>query len=223
VKWKLIILAGVAVLGIAAYVGTQLWAQTPGAGAAPNCPKIGLMNLAYVLKGYNKFKVYNDEIEKIRVQYEKQEMDLKKSIADWKTYWERKDISQPDKDKAEDAVKTLQRRVEDNINEYKKVRGKKSDEQMVQMYKEVEDTVKSWAGSNGFHMILHYSEALADSDKYVPQNVQRKLVGPGQSGGVCPIYFTPGMDVSEDIVRALNTRYPAPAVTSTPAAGAQPH
>ena len=36
-----------------------------------------------VLKGYGKFKVYNDEIEKIRVDYQKKEDDLKVLIKQW--------------------------------------------------------------------------------------------------------------------------------------------
>ena len=85
---------------------------------------------------------------------------------------------------------------------------------MVQMYREIESAVKAYAGPNGFHLILHYSEPLSEADIYSAPNIQRKLVGPGGSGGVCPTYFVPNMDISADVVRQLNAMYPAPAAAA---------
>jgi Skp family chaperone for outer membrane proteins len=209
-------MAALAVVAVAAYVGNQLWAQPP-AQTAPASVKVGVVNLAFVLKNYNKFKTYNDEIEKIRLVYEKKDADLRKLIADWTKFGNEPTAKQADREKAEETIKDCKRRLEDNQAEYNKVRSKKSDEQMVQMYKEIEAAVAHYAGPNGFHMILHYSEPLTEADKYSPPNVQRKLVGPGSSGGVCPMYFVPGIDVSADIVGTLNTMFPVQA--AAPAAG----
>jgi Skp family chaperone for outer membrane proteins len=229
----LVVLAGLATLGVVAYVGTQLWAQTPGqpgqpapaaAGPAPASPKVGMINLAAVLKGYNKFKVYNDEIEKIRIEFQKKEDDLKKQATDWQKFGERPEATQADREKAGESMKQIKRLIEDNLAQYNKVRGKKSDDQMIQMYQEIEAATARFAASNGFHLIFHYSEPLTKDDKISPPNIQRKLVGPGQSGGICPMYFVPGMDVSNDVVNTLNAMFPAPAQTPAagPAAG-QPH
>ena len=212
-KRTLVIAAAVTTLGMAAFLASQLGAQTPGAQPAPAATKIGIVNMAVVLKGYNKFAVYNNEIEKIRLQYDKQEKDLDKLLKDWQDYMT-KAKDQVDRDKAEDAIKTIVRKREDNKNEYAKVRNKKSDEQMVQMYREIESAVKAYAGPNAFHLILHYSEPLSEADIYSAPNIQRKLVGPGGSGGVCPTYFVPNMDISADVVRQLNAMYPAPAAAA---------
>src|SRR5205823_1117822 len=112
-------------------------------------------------------------------------------------------------------IKGYKRQLEDNTGEYNKVRTKKSDEQMVQMYKEIEAGVSRFAASNGYHMIFHYSEPLTDADKYSPPNIQRKLVGPGSSGGICPLYAFPSLDVSNAVVNTPNSMYPV-------AAGAAP-
>jgi Skp family chaperone for outer membrane proteins len=220
VKKKMVVLAALAALGVAAYLGTQLWAQQPAqppAGPPPASPKIGMINMAVVLKGYKKFQVYNDEIEKIRVQYEKIEIDLKDKAKKWKDHAERVGATQADRDQAEESLKQIKRFIEDNVALYQKARAKKSDEQMQQMYREIEAAVQSYAGPNGFHMIFHYSEPLTPDDKYSATNIQRKLVGPGQSGGICPMYMMPNMDVSNDVVNTLNAMFPAPAVASAPA------
>src|SRR5205085_11776466 len=174
VKRSLVVVAAVTTLGMAAYLASQLFAQAPG--AAPAGPtKIGIVNMAVVLKGYNKFAVYNNEIEKIRLQYDKQEKDLEKLLKDWQDYMT-KAKDQAERDKAEDAIKTIVRKREDNKNEYAKVRNKKSDEQMVQMYREIEAAVKAYAGPSGYQMVLHYSEPLTEADIYSAPNIQRKLV-----------------------------------------------
>jgi hypothetical protein len=103
----------------------------------------------------------------------------------------------------------LARAIDDNTKDYKNVRTKKSDEQMIQMWKEVENAIKAFAPGNGYQLVMHYSEPLSDADKYSAPNIQRKLVGPGSSGGVCPVYFAPQMDISQDIVNTLNNMYPA--------------
>jgi hypothetical protein len=64
----MVFLAALATLAGATYLTSQMFAQGPGGpvgGTMGN--KVGLINMAAVLKGYNKFSVYNNEIEKIRV------------------------------------------------------------------------------------------------------------------------------------------------------------
>jgi Skp family chaperone for outer membrane proteins len=219
VKRNMVILAGLATLGIAAYLASQLAAQTPttAPAAAPANVKVGLVNLAYVFKGYNKYKLYSDEMDKIRVVFEKKDADIRKKVKEYQDYAARPTATQVEKDQMEEYLKTCKRQMEDNANEFKKVAGHKSDEHMVQCYKEIEDGVKRYAGANGFHMILSYSEALTDADKYSPADIQRKITGPFNSAGVCPLYFVNGLDVSADVVNTLNSMYPAPAAAAPPA------
>jgi Skp family chaperone for outer membrane proteins len=209
VKRSMVFLAALATLAGATYLTSQMFAQGPGgAGPAPAACKVGLINMASVLKGYNKFSVYNNEIEKIRVEYEKKDGELKKTQVAWQKYY----VESTDTAKKEEAEKNLAQllaAIDVNKKEYGIVRAKKSDEQMVQMWREVESAIQKFAAPNGFHLVMHYSEPLTDADKYSPQNIQRKLVGPGSSGGVCPVYFASSMDISPDIVNMLNTMYPA--------------
>jgi outer membrane protein len=216
VKRNTVILAGLATLGVAAYLANQISAQTTPAPAAqaPASVKVGLLNLAAVFKGYNKYKIYSDEMDKIRLQYEKKDADLRKYIKDCQDYATNPKSSQAEKEKMEQYITTAKRQMEDNAKEFKAVAGKKSDDHMVQCYKEIEEGVKRFAASNGFHIILTYSEALTPEDKYSPADVQRKITGPFNSAGVTPFYFVNGLDVSADVVSTLNSMFPAPAATA---------
>jgi Skp family chaperone for outer membrane proteins len=220
----MVFLAALATVASATYLTSHMFAQGPGGGPNPVANKIGLINMAAVLKGYNKFSVYNNEIEKIRIQYEKQDADLKANHKKWMDYAADPKRTQAEKETAEKSLTQYARAIDDNKKEYQTVRAKKSDEQMVQMWKEVEEAIKKFAPTNGYQLVMHYSEPLTPPDIYSPPNIQRKLVGPGSSGGVCPIHFAPQMDISQDIVNTLNSMYPATPVpmSSSPAQGSAP-
>jgi len=220
----MVVLAVLATLGVAAYFANQLGAQTPGAtpATAPASVKIGLVNMAYVFKGYNKYKLYSDDMEKIRLQYEKKDADLQKYIKECQAYAASAKTPEDRLKYGEEYIKTAKRQIEDNATEFKKVAGAKSDAHMVQCYKEIEEAVKRYAAANGFHLVFNYSEALTEADKYSAADVQRKITGPFNSAGICPLYFVNGIDVSADVVSTLNSMYPAPAAAApatTPAPG----
>ena len=212
----MVVLTGLATLGVVAYLASQLWAQTPGTApaSAPPSVKIGLVNLAYIFKGYNKYKTYSDEMEKIRVVYETKDKQFRTKIKEYQDYAMKPGASQADKDKMEEYAKIVKRQIEDNVEEAKKVASKTGDEHMIQCYKEIEEAVKRYSAANGFHIIFSYSEALTEAEKYTKEDVQRKITGTFSSGGVSPFYFVGGIDVSADVVSLLNTMYQVPAAAA---------
>ena len=70
-------------------------------------------------------------------------------------------------------------------------------------------------------MVLHYNDAVTQEDYNSEVNISRKM----QAGALMPIYMAPGVDVSMDIVKALNASMPAasaPAAATTTATPATP-
>jgi outer membrane protein len=220
----MVVLAGLATLGVAALVASQIGAQGPAAppAQAPASVKVGLVNLAYVFKGYNRYKSYSDEMERLRVDFEKKATDIQKRIKDCQDYMNNPAAEKDKRDKMPEYVTGYKRQLEDLSNDAKAVLGKKSDQHMIQCYREIEEAVKRYAAANGFHAIFSYSEALTEADRYSAPDIQRKITGPFNSAGVTPLYFVNGMDVSAEIVSSLNTMFPAPAAAApatAPAAG----
>jgi Skp family chaperone for outer membrane proteins len=74
----------------------------------------------------------------------------------------------------------------------------------IQIYKEVEDAVNLYARSNNLELVLFYNDAITAEDYYHPANLQRKLTQPA---AVMPIFVTPGMDISNQVVNNLNAKY----------------
>jgi Skp family chaperone for outer membrane proteins len=214
--------AGVAALGVAVYAGSKLWAQAPGAAAPPAQTRVAVVNLLQVIKNYNKAKFYESELEETLKPYRAKAEDLKGQLLRWQNYLsdpKNQQIKQEDRDKGEQSITALKRQLEDLDKEARKAFGKKKEQQVVQLYQEINEHVKAYAPSHGFHIVLAYFEPVTAAEVFAAPNIARKLEGMQMGGACMPMYFADGMDISNAIVDTLNRAYPggaamAPAVAS---------
>jgi Skp family chaperone for outer membrane proteins len=219
VKRTVAIVAGLAALGVLAYVGNHLRAQAPGSGAAaPAQTRIAVINLLQVIKNYNKAKFYESELEETLKPFRAKAEQLKSDLVKWQNYMNdpktAATITQETKEQGEKSVINIKRQIEDLDKEARKAFGKKRETQIVQLYKEVDDAVKRYAPANGFHLVLAYGEPVNAADMYSPPNIARKLEGIQMGGACMPIFFSEGMDISAPVVDALNRSYPGGAAAT---------
>ncbi len=217
---------GMAVLSGAIYLGSTLSAQQPtGPQAQPPAAvpapqtKIALINLNYVVKNYAKFIALQGEMKGVLTEYQTKDKDLATRF-DAKT----KELQTPNlppaqKDKVDVELMNIKRAREDNSAAAgKKVLADKSDAGMVTLYIEVANAAKLYASARGIELVMHYNDALDQSEMWSAPNIARKL----QAGACIPLYFQPGMDISPQVVQMLNQSYqaglhpPAAAGTSAP-------
>jgi Skp family chaperone for outer membrane proteins len=227
VKRTVIIVTAVATLGATAYLGSQLRAQNqqqnPGqvqqttatAPAAPLKTRIAIINLQQVIKQYQKwtnfeknykeaYQYYNAEFEKTKAQGVNLKSQLDKTTDD------------AAKEKIQQELKALERHVQDLGEAAKKQLSKMRDEQAVQIYREVEEAVRYYARANDIEMVLHYNDAIVPADLYNSVNVERKL----QTGACMPMYYAPGLNITDTIAMMLNQRL---STTAAPAAPSGQH
>jgi Skp family chaperone for outer membrane proteins len=194
------LMAGVMALGCAIYASNKMWAQAPNPNppAAPAQPKtkIGLVNLSRVIKEYNKFKTFQEEMKKAVEPFQGRDAALK-----------------TEGDKL--AKEAIQRQLEDNKVEAQKSIGKKQEDQLVILYKDIRTVVDRFAQAHGFEMVLHYNDAVTPEEYWSAQNIARKM----QAGALMPMYIQGGLDISHNIIATLNAGAPAPAA-APPAGGA---
>ena len=221
------IVAGLAALGVVAYVGTHLRAQQPGAptqAAAPAQTRVAVINLLQVIKNYNKAKFYESELDETLKPFRAKGEELKKALLQWQNWMaDPKNTAKPEeREGGEKNTTNCKRQLEDLDKEARKAFGKKREQQVVQLYREVDDAVKRYAASNGFHLVLSYGEPVNASDLYSAANIARKLEGIQMGGACTPMYLADGMDISAAVTDALNRAYPgsgSPVGAASPAAG----
>lgn len=226
---KLGILAGV--LGIAGLgLAGLAWAQqgqppvrpaAPVAAGQPNAPtprtRVAVVNMAFVIKNYQKFQATQQDSERQLKVMEDQLENKKKLLMGMKTETENPQTTPQRREQLEHDMRKVQHEMQEMGDDFKMQFGKRQGEVFVQMYREIQDAVQSYARASDLEMVFHYNDAVTPADMYHPMNIQRKL----QGGGCMPMYIAPGMDISERIVSMLNSRYQA-AAPAAPAPGVQP-
>lgn len=220
-KW-IVVTAGVAAAAALITAGV-LWADPPGAGspvparpaAAPRT-KIALLNLTYVISYYEKYKSYKEDVKRQAQPFEDV---IKGKQAEIEALTkEATDKIKPASDARRLEIQKIivadQRAIQDANEDAKNQLGKQSMDQMIVIYKEVQAAAARYAGSHDFDLVLQYNEPLDQKEYYGAVNVERKM----GAGALIPLYYSNGMEISQDVLGMLNSSYhPAAAA---PAAGA---
>ncbi len=202
-KRTVLLAASVLALGAVLHVG-RLPAQNPAAApAAAPAPRtrIALLNLTYVLKNYDKFKTFQDEIKRAFQPF--QDTDRKKKAEAEVLAKEIQGLTpqqEPSREELTKKLKNLQREVQDNNENAKAYLQKKGDEQMKILYLDIMDAAQRHARAHDFELVLHYNDATNRDDWISAPNIARKL----QAGALMPLYAVPGLDISKEVVDSLN-------------------
>jgi Skp family chaperone for outer membrane proteins len=219
-KW-IIATVGVAAAAALVYVGT-LWAEQPAAPAAPahaaTAPrtKIALLNLTYVISYYEKYKAYKDSMKTQAQPYEDR---IKKDQAEYELL--NKEMAGPTpptearRQEIETKMKADKRDVQDANDEAKAKLAKEASDQMVVLYKEVQAAAMNYAVAHDFDLVFQYNEPLDPKDYYSPGNIARKM----EAGALIPLHYSPGMEISQDVLGMLNAKYRQTGAAPAPAAG----
>ena len=217
-KRTVAIVAGVMTLGLALYAGSRLGAQNtqPAEAAPPPTMRVRMVNLQFVIKNYKRTEALRNEHTQLFKQYDDQINEIKKLI-EVRTK-QAQDPQYADKREAlEKEVKRLQRELQDKTEEARQALDKKQGDLIVMVYKEVDDAVRTFARQANLELVLHYNDAVLESDRMSAANIARKM-----SAGACmPMYMVPSLDISQEVVNALNAKYPVQAA-APPAGGAAP-
>ncbi|OAI46932.1 hypothetical protein AYO44_01775 [Planctomycetaceae bacterium SCGC AG-212-F19] len=226
VKRTAILFVGLATVGSAIWFAGRLAAQNPApapaaapaAAARPLQTRIGLINMVQVLKHYRKFQALEDNIKKRAVELEKSLEPFRTELLRLRQLAQDPKTTPEEREKIEHRMRQLQVDAQNKEDEAKKELIKMNGDAATMIYKEVEKAVSIYARSNNLELVLFYNDAVTEEDYYHPVNLQRKLTQPA---AVMPLFVTPGMDISNQIVANLNAQY-APTAAAPGTAPAAP-
>jgi Skp family chaperone for outer membrane proteins len=175
-------------------------AKPAAEGAAVPKTKVALINFGHVVRNYEKHKTFQKELrttiarlqaknDALRLEAEK----LSKETVDAETTPERRKH-------IEKRLKEMTRAMKHDASAFREAINKKQGEQLKVIYKDVQAAAQRYAKDHGIELVLHYTDAVAPDELDSPDNVARKL----QAGACLPLYAAPGVDVSKEILAALN-------------------
>ena len=164
-----------------------------------------MVNLAAVFKGYDRVKSFYEENKKYLQPMQDEMKRIVGQIEVHQKELEKKELPELTRSQYEKNVVTYKRQLEDLTTEAKAKFGKKSEEQMVIVYKEISEFVERYAVSQGYELVMHYNDVPRDmADQYWnPGNINRKI----QAGACIPMYMKPGVDITKNVTDLLNETY----------------
>ncbi len=185
--------------------------------AAPGT-RVAVINMNNVLKLYAKAQMLNNQI-KNKVQTYAQQMNQKKQeITALQAELTKPTTTPQMREKIEKDILAIQRVLQDLDNEARKVISKEQEGVAVQIFREIETVVKAVAVANGFDLVLSYPDATTDAEMYSQDNVIRKMA----NQAAIPIYYRPHIDLTDAVVKTLNTSFPVAAQPAAPATATPP-
>jgi Skp family chaperone for outer membrane proteins len=220
VKRTILLIAGAAALGLA-YYGSQLLAQGPGgaggSGAAPvmHGTRVAVVNIGAVFTKYQKATYYKQEMEEAFKPYKTQIETGQKQIYNLKVEAQKPSSN---KEQLEQQIVAIQRSLEDVQRKARSELSKKSEQQLQQLWNEINDVINATARTNAFNIVLAYGEPSDVEAKGLGAfaNINRKMTAL-ESGSALPMYFDASVDITPVVVDTLNRSMQRPA-TATPAA-----
>lgn len=189
----------------------------------PYRPKIALVNIAKVLKDYNKANYEGKRISDRRMEYLKVVNDQRTKLNEMN-----KDLAKAPDAAKKDAITrdmtAITRQIEDLDGKAQKELGDMSNNTVISVYKEINETIAAIAEANGLELVLGYPDASDPKDANSAIVAQLKL----QTPALMPFYHK-NVDITDYVVKTLNSRYPSPGAAGasatttdknvTPAAG----
>ncbi len=184
------------VVALAVVIGAgHLWAESKEKKAPPRT-RIGLLNITYVIKNYDKYKQFQEEIKEVVAPFQKRDAELRAQLEKLRTEAEKSSILQTKgegsgknsrKDELEEKAKKIQRRLEDNSQKAKKSLGKRSDDEMKLLFLDVYEAVQHYAVAHDLDLVMHYNDAVTKEDflgaPTIAQAEYRRAYAPLHSGG----------------------------------------
>ena len=205
-------LALVLILGIGIGIGSQLNLRdqltakdadkTKAKQLSP--AKLGVVNIAKVLKEFNSANQAGLAISKRRQQYVDEVRPLREDLAD---LTKRIEAAVTEKVKAElkESALKINRQIEDLDRAAQKELTEMSDRVIVNVYSQIREMISEMAKERGADIVAAYPDGSDEKDHLQPAIAQLKL----QTPALTPFFIKPELDFTDDLIDRINKKYPA--------------
>jgi Skp family chaperone for outer membrane proteins len=227
-----------ALSGLIVFTGLTTWAggQTPPnlnpqgqskvvpasatAPASPTMPgtRVAVLNINSVLKNYAKAQYLNTSIKNEVAGYADRMNKIKEEIAKKQAEMAKPTTTTPQREAMDKEIVAMNRQLQDMDADARKTITAKQGSIAVSIYQEIEKVVEAVAKTNNFDLVLSYPDSTVDSEKYITDNVVRKLA----SQAAIPLYYKPHIDITNAVIQTLNASFPAPGATPASPAPSAP-
>ncbi|MBI3824231.1 MAG: OmpH family outer membrane protein [Planctomycetes bacterium] len=176
-----------------------------------NSPKVGttkvaVFNIGVVLGKYDRANAAKDDLTKQVKRLQAEAKELTDNLTKWQTALQAGEVPAEKKELYEEKIITARRYLEDLNREARTTIGKKQEANLIQLWKDVREAVKTYSAEHGLDLVIVYGDVTQADQLDVFPNITRKMSALDQ-GGSLPFFVAPGVDISEGLVQLLNRQY----------------
>jgi len=203
------------------HLSAQTTPATPGGGAGAQAQagtKVAVVNIGLVFHQYRRAQAFKADLEKTIEPYKAKAKKLTDEMKAWSDAMRDPKFNPQNKAQYEAAILKNQRELEDMDREIKGLIGKKQEDNLVTLWKEVNTGVGAVAKAYGFQIVLGYGDPMEKELLDLFPNVNRKMQAM-DLGSTVPLYVDRSVDLSQAIADTLNSWLPKDGVPAKTVSG----
>lgn len=196
------VLLAVFVLGVSTAMAQNVH-ETPKSADAT---RIAVVNVGYIFTKYELAIRLKAGIDEMLVEPKKEAQRILTQVRAWEAAIAQQDFGTSSKEEYEANLKKAKRQLEDMDADIKKRIGKKQEENLLILWKDVQQGIRVCAENRGIDVVFGYGDPMNEKDLNLFPNVNRKMQAMDH-GSAVPLYARHGTDLAEEVTRYLNDRY----------------
>jgi Skp family chaperone for outer membrane proteins len=181
----------------------ELKKESPKAApAVPEKPqtKVTVMNLAYVIKNYKKWKTFQTNYKAKRDEFDKELKPQKDKYDEFEKELKKDDLDAGTRKEIEKKMRDTEHLLKEQAEEYKQILADFEGESFKTIYSDVNNMAEHYAKAHGIELVMHFNDGTTEDEVNTTANIGRRM---GQ-GALFPLYVIPGMDISKEVLALLN-------------------
>jgi Skp family chaperone for outer membrane proteins len=201
----ILLATGFAVLVAGAYCAS-LFAQgtgTPPTTPAPTGTKVGVVNVGYVFSKWKRAQRLKAELEHAAEPYNQNAKKLQDEMTKWDAELHKGGLTKQEIDIRQDSIEKNKRNLQDLAKDMRKVLGKKSEDDLVVLWKEANQCIGKVSEHYGFSIVFGYGDPLDKALMDLFPNINRKM-NAMDGGATLPLYIHGSSDLSDPVAQTLN-------------------
>jgi Skp family chaperone for outer membrane proteins len=197
--------AALAIVLLGAVAGTAS-SQEKKEGSTPRV-KIAVVNYGHLFINYDRAKELKKELDDALQPLKTDAERIKSAMIGQKTAVQNPNVTPEAAEFLNEQLREGTRALEDLDSKARKMVGKRQETQLVDLWKDINDTVTEYASKNDFDIVFGYGDP-PNLDAYTFANVNRRMTAMDM-GTVIPAYVRNGADITRNVLPLLQDKYRA--------------
>lgn len=167
--------------------------------------RIAVVNIGEVFNRYDRARAFKADLEKTLAPYKNEAARITTNMKRWEMIVQDKELEAATRADYEGKLINSKRQLEDMSRKIQAELGKKQEQNLVALWREVQMGIKDVAADQKIDIVFGYGDPMEKELLDLFPNINRKMQAM-DAGSTVPLFVTPRADLSGEVVRNLNNR-----------------